>query len=313
MTTEVPDRAAALALEPMRPAGPRKGFVGGTIASIKDVVAHRELLDLLVRRELKARYKDSALGFLWSLARPLAMLLIYYVVLGQFLGQARGLPGFAVFIYSSLTAWGFFSEAVSAATGSVVNNAGLVKKVYMPREVFPLAAIGSAAFNFAVQLVVLFAAVTFFGEFPTGARWIYFPLSLVVLFAWGTAIGLILAAVNVYLRDVQYLVEIAIMIFFWASPIVYSWTFVQSSLQGWVSEPVARLLMNIYLSNPATTAVLGFQRTFWVAGDGTPDNPLPQVSHLGLRLTIVAVVGIIFLWVAQRIFARLQANLAQEL
>ncbi|WP_255371603.1 ABC transporter permease [Cellulosimicrobium sp. CUA-896] len=142
-------------------------------------MAQRELLDMLVRRELKARYKDSTLGFVWSLGRPLAMLLIYYVALGQFLGAARSIPQFAVFIYAGLTAWNLFSESLTAGTGSVVANSGLVKKVYLPREVFPLSSIGSALFNFSIQLVILLAATVLVGQFPPGghvgstSRWLF--------------------------------------------------------------------------------------------------------------------------------------------
>src|SRR5665647_3433778 len=105
MTTTADERTAALAQQPMRLAGPRRGFFVGTVQGIRDIVGQRELLVLLVRRELKARYKDSTLGLAWGLLRPIATLLIYYVALGKFLGAARSVPAFAVFIYTGLTAW----------------------------------------------------------------------------------------------------------------------------------------------------------------------------------------------------------------
>ncbi|WP_125774508.1 ABC transporter permease [Antribacter gilvus] len=317
MSSVVTDRSAAIASEPLRPAGPRRGFATGTVSSIRDLVAQRELLGMLVRRELKARYKDSAAGFLWSLGRPLAMLLIYYLALGQFLGAARSVVDFAIFIYAGLTAWGFYSEAILAGTGSVVANAGLVKKIYLPREIFPLSAVGSALFNFGVQLVVLVLATIVVGKFPVGDDWVYFPLALAVLVVFATAMSLILSAVNVYLRDVQYLVDIFIMVFFWLSPIVYLWSFVRDALLDTTMSPATQeLVMNIYLSNPITLAVIGFQETFWAAGDGVhPETKVPyaHVPDLALRLGIALAVGILLLWVAQRIFTRLQANFAQEL
>lgn len=300
MTDTATARAAALADEPMRIAGPRPGFVRGTLSSLKDVVAHRELLGSLVRRELKSRYKDSALGFVWSLVRPLAMLLIYYVALGKFLGSERAVPDFAVFIYTGLTAWTLFSEVVLTGTASIVQNSGLIKKVYLPREVFPLSVVGSSLFNFGIQLVILLGATIMVGKFPTGERWLYFPLSLAVVLVWATALALLLSAVNVYLRDVQYLVDVALMILFWASPIVYAWHQVAGSVTGW--------LQDLYLLNPMTVAVLGFQRTFWVAGD---DQLAP--GHLAERLGLALAVGLVLLWVCQRVFARLQSNFAQEL
>jgi ABC-2 type transport system permease protein len=303
MTDNATERAVRLAAEPLREAGPRPGFTSGTLSSIRDIAAHRELMGFLVRRELKSRYKDSALGFLWSLIRPLAMLLIYYIALGKFLGAARSIPDFAIFIYTGLTAWTLFSEIVTIGTASIVANSGLIKKVYLPREVFPLSVVGSAVFNFVIQLGILVGATVAVGRFPTGARWLYFPLSLAVLLVFSTALALLLSAVNVYLRDVGYLVEVALMILFWASPIVYSWSLVHRTL---IKYPT---LEQLYLLNPVTLVVCAFQETFWVSGDSQPF----QVPALGARLGIALVVGVICLWLCQRTFARLQANFAQEL
>jgi len=306
MDAEGDARAARLAAEPLRPAGPRPGFITGTLQSLRDVVGQGELLGLLVRRELKARYKDSVLGFFWTLAKPLAMLLVYYVAIGKFLGAERipgradGIPNFAIYIFTGLTAWQLFSDIVVGGTGSIVANAGLIKKVYLPREVFPLSVVGAALFNFGVQLAILVGATVVLGQFPTGSRWWFFVLSLAVLIVFSTALGLLLAAVNVYLRDVQYLIEIMIMILLWASPIVYSWKLVDAHLGG--------LLGRIYLANPMTQVVLGFQKAFWVAGD---HEPYP--AHLMQGLWITFGVSIVLLWVSQRTFSRLQANFAQEL
>ncbi|WP_454049439.1 ABC transporter permease [Cellulomonas sp. Marseille-Q8402] len=301
MTTISETRAARLELEPLRTTGPKPGFARGLVGQVQDIWAHRQLLDMLIRRELKARYKDSALGFVWSLMRPLAMLLIYYVALGKFLGAARSIPDFAIFIYTGLTAWGLFSEAITTGTASIVGNSGLIKKVYLPREIFPLAALGSALFNFAIQLVILFAATIAVGDVPTGARWAYLPLSLAVIVVTALGWTLLLSAVNVYLRDIQYLVEIAIMIFFWASPIAYSWSLVNDSVDN-------ELLKQLYLANPITIAIMGFQKTFWVAGS---DQPFPP--DIDTRLWIWLGVGVLFTLIGQRVFARLQGNFAQEL
>jgi ABC-2 type transport system permease protein len=300
MSAEADARSRTLATEPMRSAGPVQGFAIGTVESVRDIWAHRELLDLLIRRELKARYKDSTLGFFWSLMRPLTMLFIYYVAVGKFLGASRSIDEFAIYIFTGLTAWNLFSEIVASGTSSIVANSGLVKKVYLPREVFPLSTIGSALFNFAIQLVILVIATFVQGSPAFGTRLAYFPLSFLLLLVFGTALALILSAVNVYLRDVQYLVEISLMVLFWASPIVYSWAQVSGSINGW--------LLELYLANPITLAVIGFQRAFWVAG---ADAPVPP--DLELRLVISLGICLVLLWFSQRLFTRLQGNFAQEL
>ena len=299
MTAE--QRAVALAEQPLTIVGARKGLLTGSVESVRQVWRYRELLLLLVRREIKVRYKDSALGLLWSLIRPLAMLAVYYLAIGKFLGAQRAIPDFAIYIFTGLTAYQLFSEIVSGCTGSILGNAGLVKKIYLPREVFPLSTVGSAIFNFGVQLAVLVGATLVVGRFPTGERLLYLPLSAAVLFVWATAFGLLLAAVNVYLRDVQYLVEISLVVLFWTTPTVYSLELVRGALNSPALE-------SLYLANPLAAAVLGMQRAFWVAGDG-----LPQASDLGLRLVVMLGIGSLLLWGAQRVFARLEGNFAQEM
>ncbi|MBN9376554.1 MAG: ABC transporter permease [Cellulomonas sp.] len=305
-TTTAQKRAERLAQEPLRPAEPTYSLFRGTLANMRDIASRRELLGLLVNREFTAKYKDSALGFVWSLIRPLALLLIYYIALGKFMGAEKNIPSFAIFIYSGLTAWTLYSEIISIGTSSVVNNSGLVKKIYLPREVFPLSVVGSASINFAIQLAILVAATAVTGKFPTGSRWWYLPLSLALLYVFATAMALLLSATNVYLRDVQYLVEVALMILFWASPVVYSWQMAGNALAA--SRAGGRLLEELYLANPATLIVLGFQRVFWVAGS---DRPFP--ADLGARLGTALAASLVILWISQRVFARMQGNFAQEL
>lgn len=299
MTPE--QRAQALAAEPLAVVGNPRGLLRGSGHSLSQVWEYRELLSLLVRREVKVRYKDSSLGLLWTLIRPLAMLAVYYLAVGKFLGAQRAIPDFAVYLFTGLTAYQVFSEVVSGCTGSILGNAGLVKKVYLPREVFPLSMVGSALFNFAVQALVLTAATFAVGRPPTGSRLLYLPLSLAVLLVFGTAFGLLLAAVNVYLRDVQYLVEIGLTVVFWTTPAVYSWELARNAL----ASPT---LQELYLANPVALGVLGMQRAFWVAGSGAPSP-----DGLGRRLVVMLAVGLVALWGAQRVFARLEGNFAQEL
>ena len=270
-------------------------------ASMRDILRQREMLDLLIRRDLKAKYKDSTLGFFWSLARPLLQLAIYFVVVGKFLSAAKGIPDFAVYIFSGLVAMGLFTEILTGATGSILANAGLVKKVYLPREVFPLASVGSALFNFAIQLVVLIGATFVVGQPPFHAQILYAIPATLVLLVYGAALGLFFSADNVYLRDIQYLVEVGTMLLFWASPIVYSWGMVQSILGN-------TIWLDIYTNNPLTLAVLGFQRAFWVAGEGAP-----HPADLLLRLVVALIIGVVLLFFSHRAFLQLQGNFAQEI
>ena len=289
-----------LARQPMEVVG--SGENRSAISSLREIAQHREMLMLLVRRDLKSRYKDSTLGFVWTLIRPLTQLLIYYIVIGKFLSAERGIPDFAVYVFTGLTAYGLFSEIVSGGTASIVGNAGLIKKIYLPREVFPLATVGSALFNFAIQFALLLVATLVLGAFPISPEIVYFVPGLLVLLIYGTAFGLLLSAVNVYLRDMQYLVEVLMLLLLWASPIVYSWSMVKDVLgEG--------LLLEVYTNNPITLGVLAFQRSLWMAGADTAEYP----PDLMLRLGIAGVIGIVLLITAQRVFTRLQGNFAQAL
>jgi ABC-2 type transport system permease protein len=295
------ERSTRVGQLPWQTSAPSGHLFKGTARSLREILGQRELLGLLVRRELKARYKDSTLGFLWSLLRPLSILIVYYVAIGKFLGAERAIPDFAIYIFTGLTAWQLFQEIVSASTASIVGNAGLVRKVYLPREVFPLSTVGSGLFTFGMQMLILLAAVLVVGRVPTGSRLWYLPLSVAVVLVFATALGLALAAVNVYLRDVQYLVEICLTIVFWASPVVYSWRLVRDAIGGsWLAD--------LYLYNPVTLSVLGMQRALWVAGT---DEPVP--AGLAGRLILSLLVGAVLLWLSQRLFNRLEGNFAQEL
>lgn len=287
--------------EPLRSPSAPDSFWGSLAYAVREVWRRRDLVGLLARRELKAKYKDSALGLLWGLARPLTQLVIYYVVIGQVLGAARSIPQFAIFVFAGLTAWGIFSETLSASTSSIVNNAGLIKKINLPRQIFPLSASIGTLFNVGIQFGILVLATIVLGQFPLSWNLLLLPLAFGVLWIFALAIGMILAAVNVYLRDLTHLVEVLLVIMFWASPIVYSFAFVAQALgDGWLVE--------VYLASPITLGVLGFEKAMWAAG---ADQTWPDM--LEIRLGVALVASLILLLVAQRVFTKLEGNFAQEL
>lgn len=306
---EVTARRERLEREPLAEVGAKSGFFSGAWASVAEVWAHRELLGRLVKREVKARYKDSTLGIVWSLVRPLAQLSVYYFAIGKILGAARATPDFAIFVFIGLTMWALFAEIISGATTSILANSGLIKKVYLPREIFPLSAVGSALVNFVFQLMVLILGEIFLAS--RAPVWsldlLLAPLAFVTLVVFATAIGILLSALNVYFRDIQHFVEIALIFLFWASPIVYSFTFVQRALNG-------SFLEQLYLANPVTIAIVATQKALWGSGS-TASGALAQQwpPDIAIRLLIALAVSAVLLWVSQRVFARLQGNFAQEL
>lgn len=295
-------RFERLANLPLNSVVPNKsGFTGYKAA--RSVWASRSLLFMFINRDLKGKYKDSFVGVLWTLVRPLVQLFVFYLVIGKFLGAERGIPQFAIFIFAGLTAWGLFAEIINSTTSSVIANSGIVKKIYLPREIFPLAAVGVSVFNFAIQLLILIVATLILRPGISINNLTYAVPSFLLILIFSTAIGLGLSAINVFLRDTQYLVEVSLMVLIWASPIMYSWSMAKQTIGDNIG-------MVIYGMNPITLAVMGFQKAFWDSSYtpvGTFPNGLWEMLWIALGLS--ALVLVLF----QRIFVKLQGNFAQVL
>jgi ABC-2 type transport system permease protein len=287
---------------PLTQVSKNTGFFSGLAASYADIWKHRDLLGQLTRREIRAKYKASALGIIWSLIRPLTQLLIYYFAIGQVLGAARSIPNFAIFVFGGLTLWGLYVEVLSLSPQTLLGNGGIVKKVYVPRELFTLSMMGNALLNFGIQCLLLLGLAFLTGARPFIGMIGYGLLGLGIVVILSLGLGLLISAVNVYIRDVEHFVGVILSILFWLSPIVYSYGFIKQTISGFWLE--------VYLANPITVAIMGFQKAVWRSGSevmGTwPDDLL-------VRLWISLAFSVIFTFIAQRIFSRMQRSIAQEL
>jgi ABC-2 type transport system permease protein len=271
------------------------------LESVKEIVAHRELLLNLVRLELKAKYKASALGFAWSLLNPAMYLVVFYIAFDVILGA--GIPRFPIYLLSGLLVWNFFTAALNSGTGSVVANSGLVKKVWFPREILPLASVGAALVHFFLQLLVLIAALALVRH-PIGwAELPLLPLALFDLILLASGLVLLLSAANVYLRDMAHFVELALLAWFWITPIVYPFSQLTKAIGGRAA---------IALLNPVTPIVLTFQRALYGEFGHVMDPNLSATWYLR-NLLIVTTGALILAAVAMRVFNRLEGNLAEEL
>lgn len=270
---------------------------------------YRELLVGMTRKELKVKYKNSVLGFAWSLVNPLLYLVVFYVAFDLILGT--DIHAFPIFLLSGLLVWNLFSMGLSAATGSVVGNAGIVNKVSFPREILPLAAIGAALVHFFLQGLVLAFALVVTRWNVAGAYLPLVPLALVALLLLLAALGILLSAVNVYLRDTQHFLELALLAWFWMTPIVYPFMTL-GARGGWGKV--------VWMANPVTPVVLVFQRALYAETDNGRSGDafvrfLPtwswseHVAYLGLTLGLAVVM----LAIGISVFGRLEANFAEEL
>lgn len=283
---------------------------------LADIWRSRELLVFLVRTQIKVKYKNSVLGLLWSMVSPAMTLAVYTVVFGAFL--KNGIPNFVIFLFAGILLWNFFSTGVLMATGVIVSNAGLVKKVSFPREILALAAIGSAGVFFFFQACVM---VIFMLALHAAPAWSLIYLLLVALVptvVFSSAVAIFLAAVNVYMRDTQHLVTVLVgAAWFWACPIVYSYR-----------NSVAALLERhhltwLYFLNPLTPLVMTFQRVLYdrpgLVKSTIPHGPTLHILPSWPATTyvwadgVVLAASLVLLYFAMVVFGRLAGNFAEEL
>ena len=274
---------------------------------IRELAAHREILLNLVRKELKVKYTASVLGAVWSLLNPVVFLAVFSFVV---IVTGNALPHYPVYLLSGLLAWNLFSSSLLQGARSVVDNASLVKKVYFPREILPLASIGVTLVDFVLQsaVLLLFMLVTGYG-FHLHVLWMY-PLAVATLLVFTLAATLWVAGLNVRYRDVQHLLNLGLLVWFWMTPIVYPGALVQDYLTR-----KADVLWNLFLLNPLATIVFGFQRALYgvVSPDG--QHVLPQVSlrWMGGMLLLVLTCSLLLLSYTWRLYFRLSGDFAEEL
>lgn len=284
---------------------PRAEFdVPGSSRGLIDVIKWRYLLNLLVKTGVSTRYRNSVLGWTWSYVRPAAQFLVFWVVLGLFMSLERGIPNYAVYLFSGIVIINLFSEAFKNGTTSIVGNAPLVRKVFLPRQLFAVSAVIVAFVHFLPQLALLVlvcALLGWFGSFSVFSVLAVIGGALIVLtFALG--LGLLFGAINVRFRDAENIVELLLLLATWASPVLYFWTMVDDVFPDWVTE--------IYLLNPITAGVELFHYAFWYP---VTDTDLPLPPDLGWNALWSFLISAVTLFIGQAVFRRLEGRFAQDL
>lgn len=216
---------------------------------------YRELVRHLVARELKARYKGSVLGFLWTLLNPLGMMLVFTFVFTMMLPNTQ-LPRFPIFFLCGYLPWQFFSNALMSSMGSVIGNPGLVKKVYFPRAVLPLASVLATLVNFLLALVVLFMMLFVTRSHLSPYIWLL-PIVIVIQTCFILGIALILSTLSVFYRDTIMIMEVVLQAWFFLTPIFYSIDILPRSFQALgVTLDIHRLM---YILNPIASLTAAYR------------------------------------------------------
>ncbi|MDQ0735519.1 ABC transporter permease [Arthrobacter agilis] len=301
--SSVTDRSAA-------GGGPRGELVApGYGHGLRDVVRSRYLLKLLVQKELRVRYRGSVLGLLWSYVKPGVQFVVFYVALGVFLGLEQsdrnpgGLPNYAIYLFSGIVLINYFNEALGNASRAIVSNGGLIKKIYLPRELFPIASTWVSAVHFLPQILILLVACLFAGWSPSVLQLAAAVAGFLIVTMFAIGLGLLFGAVNVYFRDAENLVDMLLMVATWASPVLYPWLLVR--------EKLGETWFMIYQLNPITVAVETFHFAFWLPTTERAEAIPPNL--LSLWIPVALVTSALMLVIGQLVFRRLEGRFAQEL
>jgi lipopolysaccharide transport system permease protein len=248
---------------------PMKGWVP---IDLKELWTYRELLQTFVMRDIKVRYKQTALGIAWAVIQPFFMMVVFTLFFGKLADiPSEGIP-YPLFCYAGLLPWTLFAEGLSRSTSSMVSNSGIMTKVYFPRLILPISSILSPLVDFAIAFVILLGMMLYFGYLPT-ANIIWLPAFLILAIATSLGVGLWLSAFNVQYRDFQYTVPFLIQLWLFASPVVYP-----SSM---LPEPYSTL----YGLNPMAGVIEGFR---WALFGTTPPSSLIAISVIVVLIILIS-------------------------
>lgn len=252
------------------------------LGALRELIQYRYLWFELTLSELRTRYKGSVLGFLWAFANPLLTLIVYSIVFSNVM-RIR-IPHYSAFLLIGILSWNMFASAVQASAGVVVRQAGLVKKIYFPRQVLPLAVVGGSVMNYLFSCVILLPFLVAEGYYPT-ISWLWLiPLTLCeAVMAAGFA--LLVSAANVYLRDVEHVLSIVLMLWFYITPIVYT----PSMIPGRLSE--------FFKLNPLSGCILGFQSVLYYH---SPLHWKLELYSMSFAVVVFVIGWFVFSWLSKR-------------
>jgi lipopolysaccharide transport system permease protein len=259
-----------------------------SVPSVREVFASRELLSILAWRDVKVRYKQTALGAAWAVLQPLLTMVVFTLIFGRFAKiPSDGVP-YALFALAGLVPWTFFTNALLIGGNSLVADVSLVTKVYFPRVLVPLAAVLAGLLDLAIAFAILVATSFVYGRTPP-ARVVVVPLLVLLLVMSALGVTLFLSALNVRYRDVRYIVPFLTQLWLFATPVAYSTTLLDSRWR------------NVAAINPMTGVVQGFR---WaVLGTNIEVVPLLVVSTLAACLMMM--IGLAYFGAVEKTFADL--------
>lgn len=257
------------------------------IKELKEVYMYRQMLFSLVKKDLRSRYRGSFFGFLWTFINPLMQLVIYSLVFPFLLKMQE--ENYSMYVFVGLLPWIFFTSSLQIATTSIVANGNLVKKIYFPRMILPFSVASTGVMNYIFGLVIVFAAILF-SKISLSFYALLLPLVILSQYIFVVGMCLILSSLYVYFRDLEHIVGIVIMAWFYVTPVVFNIS---------VFPPYAQ---KILLFNPMTQYISAYRNVLMYS------KPPDLVGFLSVTLAAV-LIFILGLWV----FKRLERSFAEEI
>lgn len=252
----------------------------------KDLYNYRELLKSNVKKEIRGKYKGSFLGVLWSFVNPLLSVLIYAIIFPYILRQQQ--DNYLIFLIVAMIPWNFFVTVVNQGIITIRTNADIIKKVYFPREILPISVAISGLVNFFISCTIILVFVIFSG---IGIGWSLLMLPVVAIVQFMLVLGLIyiLGAINVYIKDIEYIVNFFVSMLFYATPILYSTSMFPEKIR-WVLK-----------LNPMGYLVDAYRAIFYY-------KEIPNLTDLG----IITLFSFLIMIIGQKVFSKLQKGFAEE-
>ena len=274
---------------------------------IREVVQNRYLLRLIVGRQLAQQYAASVLGLLWSYIQPGLRFVVYFFVFGVVLTSHAGTPHFALRLFAGMVFVHYFTETWGGGTRSIWNNKNLVLKMRVPREIFPVAAMVTAAYHTGPQILILVIVSLIVGWHFSFAALAALVLGIAILVTLATSLALIFSALNVYFRDFQNIVQTITQFTHFLVPMMYPYSMIHklSDHHEWAYQ--------LYFGNPLAEAVLLMQRAFWAPTLEPSEYAHEFPADLWERGLIQLFFCVLLLFLAQRIFARLEGKFPERL
>lgn len=256
------------------------------ITYFKNIYEYREMLKNLVKKDLRTRYKGSVLGFMWTFVNPLLQLFVYTIIFSTIM--RININNFPMFLFVALLPWIFFSNTLLMSSMVIIQNNSLIKKIYFPREILPTAVVIGAFINLLFSLLIVIPCLIIFGIGISKAL-IYLPLVLLIEFLFALGMALTVSALNVYFRDLEHMISIFTMMWFYFTPIIFP------------IEMVPKEYLRYFFINPMTPIIVAFRDILYY-------KTAPNL----ISLCIIFFSSLLFVVFGYNLFNKLQRNFAEE-